>query len=67
MLIRFMKGGFYMPSTVTHAFFAKDVYDILPNDIQSLLDVNQCKMFGQSTDSLLFYILRDFYSPFWVS
>ena len=57
MLIRQLEGEFTMPATVTHAFFAKDVYDILPNDIQSLLDINQCKMFGQSTDSLLFYNL----------
>ena len=46
-----------MPATVTHAFFAKDVYDILPEDIRLLLDSNKCKMFGQSTDALLFYNL----------
>ncbi len=46
-----------MPATVTHAFFAKDVFDILPEEIQRFLDENHCKMFGQSTDSLLFYNL----------
>lgn len=46
-----------MPATVTHAFFAKDVYEILPNDIRKSLDLNRCKMFAQSTDSLMFYNL----------
>ena len=46
-----------MPATVTHAYFAKDIYDILPIEIKSLLDINKCKMFGQSVDSLMFYNL----------
>ena len=46
-----------MPATVTHAFFAKDVYDILPLDISEKLDLNRLKMFGQSVDSLMFYNL----------
>lgn len=46
-----------MPATVTHAFFAKDVYDILPVEIQEYIDVDRAKMFGQSTDSLMFYNL----------
>lgn len=46
-----------MPATITHAFFAKDVYDILPKEIRDLLDVKRCKMFGQSVDSLMFYNL----------
>ena len=46
-----------MPATITHAFFAKDVYDVLPQEIQSKLDINRCKMFGQSTDSFMFYNL----------
>ncbi len=46
-----------MPATITHAFFAKDVYDVLPQEIQNKLDVNRCKMFGQSADSLMFYNL----------
>lgn len=46
-----------MPATVTHAFFAKDVYDILPTTISDKLDLGRCKMFGQSVDSLLFYNL----------
>ena len=46
-----------MPATITHAFFAKDVYDILPEEIQSNLDINRSKMFGQSIDSLMFYNL----------
>ncbi len=46
-----------MPATITHAFFAKDVYDILPNNIRKDLNINRCKMFSQSTDSLMFYNL----------
>lgn len=46
-----------MPATVTHAFFAKDVYDILPEEIRSQINPDLCKMFGQSTDSLIFYNL----------
>ena len=46
-----------MPATITHAFFTKDVYDILPIEIHSKLDLARCKMFGQSVDSLLFYNL----------
>lgn len=62
-----------MPATITHAFFAKDVYDILPNDIRKNLEIDRCKMFSQSTDSLMFYNLfsllpgkeiRDFQSYF---
>lgn len=46
-----------MPATMTHAFFAKDVYDILPNEIRTNLDIKRSKMFAQSTDSLMFYNL----------
>ena len=46
-----------MPATITHAYFSKDVYDILPKDIKSKINVNRIKMFGQSTDSLMFYNL----------
>lgn len=46
-----------MPATITHAFFAKDVYDILPEEIQNNLDLNRSKMFSQSLDSLMFYNL----------
>ena len=46
-----------MPATITHAYFAKDVYDILPEDIKDNLNVKRIKMFGQSTDSLMFYNL----------
>ena len=46
-----------MPATVTHAFFAKDIYDILPANVRGKLDIDRCKMFGQSVDSLMFYNL----------
>ncbi len=46
-----------MPATVTHAFFAKDVYDILPEEMTQKLDLDRLKMFGQSVDSLMFYNL----------
>ena len=46
-----------MPATITHAFFAKDLYDILPDKIVEKLDFERLKMFSQSTDPLLFYNL----------
>ena len=46
-----------MPATATHAFFAKDVYDILPDTICENLDLDQCKMHGQSVDCMKFYNL----------
>ena len=44
-----------MPATATHAIFAMDVYNALPNKIKKLIDKNtfQYKMFSQSTDSLI--------------
>ena len=50
-----------MPATIAHAVFAKDVYDILPEDISKKLDTNKCKMYGQSIDALKFYKM---FSPF---
>ena len=47
-----------MPATATHAFFAKDVYDILPGDIKKNLSISRSKMFAQSTDSLMFLNLK---------
>ena len=46
-----------MPATATHAIFAMDVYNELPNKIKKLIDKNtfQYKMFSLSTDSLMFY------------
>lgn len=46
-----------MPATVTHAYFAEDVYDILPLSIKESVDLPRMKMFGQSTDPLMFYNL----------
>ena len=46
-----------MPATITHAYFAKDVFDILPSNIKSTIDCSRIKMFGQSMDSLMFYNL----------
>ena len=46
-----------MPATATHAFFAKDVYDILPDSISEELSLSKCRMYGQSIDSLKFYNL----------
>ncbi len=46
-----------MPATITHAYFAKDVYDILPSSIRKNINVQRVKMFGQSTDALMFYNL----------
>lgn len=44
-----------MPATVAHAYLAKDLYEVLPETISSKIDLNRCKMFAQSTDSILFY------------
>ena len=46
-----------MPATMTHAFFSKDVYDIMPTDIKENLNIKRVIMFGQSTDSFIFYNL----------
>lgn len=46
-----------MPATITHAYFCKDVYDILPKTIKDKVSINRVKTFGQSTDSLMFYNL----------
>ena len=46
-----------MPATITHAFFAKDLYDILPENIVEKIDFDRVKMFSQSTDPLMFYNL----------
>ncbi len=46
-----------MPATAVHAFFANDVYDILPRDYKDKLNISRCRMFSQSTDSCLFYNL----------
>ena len=46
-----------MPATITHGYFAKDLYGILPSEISNKLDLDRVMMFGQSTDSLIFYNL----------
>lgn len=46
-----------MPATVTHAYFTTDVYDVLPDNIKSILDINRLKTFGQAFDPLMFYNL----------
>lgn len=46
-----------MPATVTHAYFMKDLYEVLPDNITSKIDINRSKMFAQSTDSIMFYNL----------
>ncbi len=46
-----------MPATITHAYFSKDIYDILPSEIKNKLNLRRVKMFGQSVDCLMFYNL----------
>lgn len=46
-----------MPASVSHSYFANDVYDILSDDIKQRLLLPSTKMFAQSTDALLFYRL----------
>lgn len=50
-----------MPATITHAYFAEDVYKRLNTYNKSLIDENliQYKMFSQSTDSLMFYNIEN--------
>ena len=43
-----------MPASVTHAYFASDVYDTLSANIKNHLSLSRLRMFGQSTDSFLF-------------
>ena len=38
-------GGIFMPATITHAYFTKDVYDVLPDEIQNKIDINRLKIF----------------------
>lgn len=51
-----------MPATITHAYFTKDVFDILPSNIKNKIDCSRIKMFGQSMDSLMFYNLFSIFS-----
>ena len=48
-----------MPATTTHAYFANDLYDILPIGLKKLLmdEKKRLRMFAQSTDSFIFYNL----------
>ena len=48
-----------MPATITHAYFANDLYDVLPIGLKKLLrdDKQKLRMFAQSTDPLIFYNL----------
>ena len=47
-----------MPATIAHAYFSKDVFDILPSNIKNKIDCSRIKMFGQSMDSLMFYLVK---------
>ena len=51
-----------MPASVTHAYFASDVYDALSANIKNHLLLSRLRMFAQSTDSFLFYRLFSFKS-----
>ena len=44
-----------MPSTITHAYFGKDLYNKLPNSIKKNINQKRLMMFSQNTDSLMFY------------
>lgn len=46
-----------MPATITHAYFVRDTINMLPSNIKNNLDIKRSMMFGQSTDSLIFYNL----------
>ena len=48
-----------MPATITHSYFANDLYDVLPIGLKKLLmdDKQKLRTFAQSTDPLIFYNL----------
>ena len=45
-----------MPSTITHSYFTKDLYDQLPYNIRNNIILSRLRMFGQGTDPLMFYL-----------
>lgn len=49
-----------MPACATHSFFAKDVYDILPENICDKLDVSKINMYALGINSLKYYNLLSF-------
>ena len=46
-----------MPATIVHSYFAKDLFDILPEGIKKDIDEDRLKMFAQGMDPLMFYNL----------
>ncbi len=44
-----------MAATATHTYFARDVFDVLPEDICNRLDINKLEAFSQGTDPLMFF------------
>lgn len=46
-----------MPATITHTYFGKDLYEVLPSYISDKLDLKRVMMFSQNTDPLMFYNL----------
>lgn len=48
-----------MPATITHAYFAEDLFNILDKNTKKLISKKkkELMMFSQSTDPLMFYIL----------
>lgn len=46
-----------MPTTIAHAYFAKDVFEILPKSISDRFSITRYKMFAQGVDSFMFYNL----------
>ena len=43
-----------MPASVTHAYFAYDIYNNLDNNIKNRIDLSRLKMFAQSSDPFMF-------------
>ena len=48
-----------MPATITHAYFAEDLFNILDKNTKRLISnkKKELMMFSQNTDPLMFYIL----------
>lgn len=44
-----------MPSSITHSYFMKDVYDKLDNDIKKMIVLESAKTFAQGPDIFFFY------------
>lgn len=55
MSLEVIYWGDFMSMTVTHSFFANDIYDILPRTISQKVDLRRLRMFAQGVDGFDYY------------